>query len=187
LNNGTISLNTNGGTPNYSYLWSNGMVTSNIANLAPGNYFVTITDTKNCSLEQNFLIQQPTPLIINESISNITCFAENDGLISVIGTGGTGGIFYAWNTGANGNFINNLGAGSYSVTITDANQCESTESYLLSEPSILTAAVVTTPATSTLVALLKHLYRAVHQIILIVGPMAQARRKSQIWQLEVIQ
>jgi len=152
LNNGTISLNTNGGTPNYSYLWSNGMVTSNIANLAPGNYFVTITDTKNCSLEQNFLIQQPTPLIINESIGNITCFAENDGLISVIGTGGTGGIFYAWNTGANGNFINNLGAGSYSVTITDANQCESTESYLLSEPSILTAAVVTTPATSTLVA-----------------------------------
>ncbi len=151
-NNGSISLTPEGGTPPYSYIWSNGVMNSSVSNLAPNTYFVTVTDLNNCSLIQSYIIDQPQQLVINESIGNISCFAENDGIISASATGGTGGIFYSWSTGGIGTIIVNLGPGSYSVSVVDINLCQAVETYSITEPSNLIAVVSTTSASSPLVA-----------------------------------
>ena len=149
---GSISLNVNGGSPSYSYNWSNGNSGIINPNLSEGTYIVTITDANFCSLTQSFFITQPAVLAINESIGNITCHSSNNGLISASTTGGTGGVFYSWSTGATGQIITNLGPGSYSITVTDGNLCSTTETYELIEPTAMNAQVNTTQASSPLVA-----------------------------------
>lgn len=152
LSDGIVTLVVNGGIPNYNYLWSNGITGNIAANLSAGTYTVTVTDFNSCKIVETFFITQPTALSINESIGIISCNADNDGIISATITGGTGGGFYAWSTGSTNSIITNLGPGTYSLTVTDANLCQASETYVLTEPDVISVEIETTPASSTLVA-----------------------------------
>ncbi len=124
--NGSIDLSVAGGVAPYTYSWSNGATSQDIAGLAAGNYTVTITDNSGCTDVETFTVTEPAVLTINPDIRDVNCFGDNTGRIRSNVTGGTGPYTYAWSTGNTGRNLNNRVAGTYSLTVTDANGCVAT-------------------------------------------------------------
>lgn len=135
---GAINITVVGGTPNYTYLWSNGANNSTANNLSAGNYSVTITDLNNCSATSAYVIAEPTAITFGSaSISNVNCFGGNDGSATISPTGGTGAYTYSWNGVIGANPQSGLTAGTYSVIVTDANNCTASTQIVISEPNAL--------------------------------------------------
>ena len=120
---GSLTVSASNGQPPYSYSWSNGQNGSNLNNLPPGTYTVTVTDASACSRELSVNLPAPTPLQATLLTENAICQGAEDGAISVFLSGGTGAYDIQWSTGATGSSINGLGPGLYSVTATDGNGC----------------------------------------------------------------
>ena len=138
-NNGTIDLTVNGGTAPYSYAWSNGSTAQDQFSLAAGNYTVTVTDANGCtSVNSALTITQPAAALSGavSSSGNVNCFGGSNGSISLNVNGGTAPYSYNWSNGASTQNISGLSAGSYSVTVTDANGCTTTlNSLVISQPA----------------------------------------------------
>jgi gliding motility-associated-like protein len=144
-NNGSSTATGSGGTPGYTFVWSNGETGPTINNLIAGAYIVTMTDANGCSIVQTTTISQPaTALTVSISKTDVSCFGGNDGSATATATGGTPGFTFLWSNGANGPTANNLSAGTYVVTATDANACTAEQTVAVAEPPLL---VVTTTAT----------------------------------------
>ncbi len=139
--NGSAAVSASGGTPGYSYLWSNGATTSTITGLTAGNYSVTITDANACQITRDFTINQPAAsLTANASKTDVSCNGGNNGTASVSTSGGTGPYYYSWSpSGGTNATATGLGAGNYTVTITDFNGCQITRSVTINQPTALTA------------------------------------------------
>ena len=121
--NGSATVGASGGTPGYTYSWSNGASGPTATNLSGGMYQVTVHDANNCTKVHNVLITEPQPLNGNPAPTGANC-GNNDGTVVVTPSGGT--YPYYFNIG-NGNtqvpvFLN-LAAGSYTITLTDAHNC----------------------------------------------------------------
>lgn len=141
---GEATITTVGGTPNYNYSWSpTGGTGQSAANLSAGNYVVTITDTRSCSTSVALTITQPTALTGSLDVTNATCGFSNGSIAAQI-TGGTSPYSYAWSNSATTSSINSLNTGTYSVQITDANNCVQTYSTSLSNTPALLASVTST-------------------------------------------
>ncbi len=121
--NGAIDITVSGGTAPYTYLWSNAETTEDISGLIAGNYSVTITDAKGCSLPANFTVSQPDPLTVSGLIIDVLCNGGNNGSVDITVSGGTQPYSFVWSNGETTEDISGLTAGNYSVTITDANAC----------------------------------------------------------------
>ncbi len=123
--NGSVTLSATGGTSPYTYAWSNGAITQNLSNLSAGNYSVTVTDANGCLSQSSVVISQPSGAL-NATVSasqNVLCHNQATGSIDVTVTGGTAPFTYVWSNGATTQDLSNIGAGTYSVTVTDANEC----------------------------------------------------------------
>ncbi|MFK7946612.1 MAG: gliding motility-associated C-terminal domain-containing protein [Saprospiraceae bacterium] len=144
-NDGSIQTSVNGGTPSYTYLWSNGSTNQNISNVAPNTYTVTVTDVFGCTATQTTTITQPTQLNGTISGTNVNCFGGNNGNVATTISGGTSPYSYLWSTNATTQNLSNIPAGNYIVTITDDNNCQTTLSTTITEPANFT---VTTMATN---------------------------------------
>ncbi len=134
---GSIDLTVSGGLPGYSYLWSNGLITQNNANLPGGVFIVTVTDQNTCSKTAIFTITEPLPISLNQSITELSCNGGTNGAISIFPSGGTPIYTYVW---SNGNITNKqtaLSAGIYTVTVTDSNQCSMVQDFILTDPPSL--------------------------------------------------
>ena len=118
-NTGNILLNAQGGTPPYQYLWSNGLTSETGENLEAGNYSITLTDNNNCETTTFVTLSAPAELLLDFSTGNASCAGSNNGELTGLPSGGTPPYTYAWNTGNTNNAINNLAAGSYTLTVTD--------------------------------------------------------------------
>ncbi|MCR9066842.1 MAG: hypothetical protein NXI00_22920, partial [Cytophagales bacterium] len=126
-----------GGTTNYSYSWTpagGSLATAN--NLAAGTYTVTVTDANGCNASATVNITQPN--VLSASISsqtNVSCNGLSDGAATVSVTGGTTNYSYSW-TPAGGSLAtaNNLAAGTYTVTVTDANSCNASATVNITQP-----------------------------------------------------
>jgi uncharacterized repeat protein (TIGR02543 family) len=132
---GSITLSAAGGVGGFTYEWNNGATGNSLANLAAGSYVVTITDNNQCEQTAQINLQEATPMVTAVDISAISCNAGANGSITLAVTGGAGNYQYHWSTGASGNTVANLPAGSYEVTITDANNCGQVELITISDPS----------------------------------------------------
>lgn len=147
--NGSATVTASGGTPSYSYHWSNGATgtgnSSTQSNLAAGTYTITVTDILDCQSTGTVVINQPSAIIINaQNIRNITCHGMNDGLISVTASGNSGIVSYLWSNGATTSTVNNLSAATYAVTVTDSgNGCTKSASFVITEPSPLVISALT--------------------------------------------
>jgi gliding motility-associated-like protein len=147
---GTSSITITGGTPSYSVNWENNNSTTSIASYTAGTYTVNVMDANGCvTASQSITINQPvTPLQIASSTqTNITCYGYSNGTASVFITGGTPNYNYTWlpsSTTSTTNIANNLGTGSYTLTITDRNNCVTAQTYTITEPLILTAIISNT-------------------------------------------
>ena len=143
-NNGSISLFASGGVTPYTYVWSNGATTQNISNLNASAYTVTLTDANGCSINRSATLSQPSTIIATVNASPVSCFGNNNGAVSLNVSGGTAPYSYAWSTGATTQNVSGLGAGLYTVTISDANGCTSSQSATVTEPVNLVASVTST-------------------------------------------
>ncbi len=147
---GALSVTATGGNPNsYTYSWSNGQNGASIVNLMAGTYTVTATDASGCTATANYTLSDPTailPTII--ATSTISCNGGNNGALSASATGGNASNYtYLWSNGQAIDNISNLVAGTYSVTVTDANGCVATTSRTLNNPApIVASATVTSQA-----------------------------------------
>ena len=136
VNNGSATANPSGGTPGYSYSWSNGTSNQTANNLAPGNYTVTVSDDNNCTAIENISID-PVDCNIDASTSHsdVSYLGANDGSATASATGGPTPYSYSWSNGSSGASINNLSPGNYTVTATAANGCFDTASFTIDEVS----------------------------------------------------
>ncbi len=134
-NDGAIQLNVSGGTPIYTYVWSNGSQTKHQNEIGINNYFVTVTDANGCSNIQSFLITQPDSFSVAASIADALCFGEANGKIQLNVSGSNPPYSYAWNNQSNTAQIQNLPAGNYTVTISDNKHCTTAKTFSVAQPS----------------------------------------------------
>lgn len=141
--NGAAAAVVSGGTPPYSYSWlPNGETTPSISNLCAGSYTVNITDANGCVNTASVTLIQPTALVLVPSVTNTTCNGSCNGSAGVAASGGVGPYNYLWAPGGQTTpVINNLCAGSYTVTVTDASNCTGTAIITVTEPQALTAGI----------------------------------------------
>ncbi len=138
-NTGSITLTPGGGTPPYTYNWSNGSNSQNPMNLPVGTFNGTVTDANGCQQTVSVTLTQPTQLSATAVGTNPICNGGSTGSINLTPTGGTPPYTYVWSNGSTSQDPTGLPAGSFSVTITDANGCQQTASASLSNPPQITA------------------------------------------------
>jgi gliding motility-associated-like protein len=121
---GEIVFNTTGGTAPYTYKWSDNQSTQTASGLSGGTYTVTVTDAKGCSVTSNGIVVKAggSPISLTTTKANATCSGFNNGSIQVTPTG-AGPFTYKWSNGSTNQINTNLGAGTYSVTVTNASGC----------------------------------------------------------------
>jgi hypothetical protein len=137
-NLGSATASVTGGTPSYSYLWSNGQTGMSISNLVGGNYALTVTDANNCTAVKSFTITvTPNPTCTVVLTQPITTLNGSDGKLTVNASAGAAPYTYLWSNGLTTQTITDLGPGSYSVTVTDATNCTTTCNFTLYAPAKL--------------------------------------------------
>ncbi|MCB9305040.1 MAG: T9SS type A sorting domain-containing protein [Lewinellaceae bacterium] len=128
---GAASLVLTGEAQPVAFLWSNGDTTQNIIDLTPGMYSVEITDANNCQASVTVNITQPPVLLANATATAETGLGANDGTATAQPTGGTEPYSYLWSNDETSATITGLAPGSYSVTVTDDNDCTSVQTVIV--------------------------------------------------------
>ena len=144
---GSINLTAvTGGSGTLTYNWIPALGnTANPTNLNLGNYTVTVTDSKNCTATATFTIANNQPeLILSSTVTNVKCKGGGDGAIQINIAGGCSNYAYVWTAGLSGPNPQNLKAGIYTVTVTDAS---------LPLQSKILSVTVTEPAADVSIAL----------------------------------
>jgi hypothetical protein len=135
---GSASVAPTGGLGNtFTYNWTSGGTGATESGLLAGTYFVTVTDSTGCSVEDTAVVNQPTDLVLAvDMVMDVTTCGGNDGGIMISVSGGTAGYTYLWNNSATTEDVAGLTAGTYSVTVTDANGCvDSTAVLTVNDPA----------------------------------------------------
>ncbi len=150
-NNGTVTLSQNGGTAPFTYIWSNGATSSTITSLAAGTYTSTLTDANGCQIIGTALVNEPAPYS-NWSLNTVSpeCPNQNTGSATAEITGGTMPYTFTWNTGATGNTLSNVVAGTYTISVMDANGCSSSVNVLIKSNDVTPPSVSAQNATIAL-------------------------------------
>jgi len=142
---GSIDITVGGGTPGYTFNWSNGETTEDVSGLASGSYSVTVTDATSCSDVQFYTVPSISSGVAATSTSTDELCGNAAGTINVTVTGGTTGYTYNWSNGTTTEDLNNLSAGIYDLTVTDASGC----SIMLSDTIINDNGSLAATSTST--------------------------------------
>jgi gliding motility-associated-like protein len=147
-NDGTAQVVVNGGTPPYTYAWSNGMTGQSISGLNAGTYTATVTDDLGCT--QTATVNLINPAAVSGVVSTLTpvrCFGESNGAATVTASGGTPPYTYAWTSSPAQNTpgATGLSAGSYTVLITDRQGCFTTVGVQIPQPVNALGASITAP------------------------------------------
>lgn len=148
-NTGAINISVSGGTAPYTYNWGGGITIQNRSNLAAGTYSVTVTDANSCTASTTATVIAPLAITATPTATPVNCFGTATGSISLAVSGGTSPYTFLWNDGTATQNRTNLNAGTYSVTIRDANNCtQSVSNITVSQPpSGLSISTTTTPTT----------------------------------------
>jgi gliding motility-associated-like protein len=137
-NDASITLTITGGIAPYTIVWSNLGSGTFQGNLSAGDYLITVTDAHNCVQTLNVNIPEAPIFTINPVVKNISCFGDHNGSINLNIVGGIAPVKLVWNDSAvAGNVRNNLGPGSYTVTIIDSKPCTIKRTFIILEPQLL--------------------------------------------------
>jgi len=136
---GSATVSATGGTGAYTYSWSpSGGTAATATGLAANTYTVTVKDANNCSAAQPVTITEPATSVTASvtSQTNVLCFGNNTGTATATASGGTGTLTYSWNTTPVQTTATATGlpAGTYTVTVKDANNCSATANATISQP-----------------------------------------------------
>ncbi len=149
-NDGTATASATGGTVagGYGFEWSTTPIqtTATATGLVAGTYTVTVTDDNMCTATSQIDVNEPLALTLTISGTDVSCAAGMDGTASVVATDGTAGYTYLWSNSPPGQtaMITGLTAGTYTVTVTDANDCVETASITIDEPMAMTVTAIET-------------------------------------------
>ncbi|MBK7410018.1 MAG: hypothetical protein IPJ40_19390 [Saprospirales bacterium] len=123
---GAIQVTVSGGTPPYTFAWSNGADTEDVTGLVAGEYTCMITDADGSITLGPITISEPPAIGASFMVVDESVAGANDGSIDLTVTGGTAPYIYSWSNGVNTEDLENLPDGTYCVTVTDGNFCEYT-------------------------------------------------------------
>ncbi|HVA98882.1 MAG TPA: PKD domain-containing protein, partial [Bacteroidia bacterium] len=142
--NGYTEVIPTAGTLPYTYSWTpSGNITANANNLCAGNYCIKVSDANGCSFDTCVTVSEPPAMNVSiASSTNDSCYGECDGTATSLVTGGTTPYTYSWNTVPTQTTVQATGlcAGTYKITVTDANGCSNSASVTITQPSQLTVA-----------------------------------------------
>ncbi len=124
-NDGAINLTVSGGATPYKYSWSTGEKTQDIQNIRAGYYEVEVEDDNGCLIFKEFEVNEPDPVNIAFTCIDASCSGDT-GSLSVDVSGGTAPYTYAWSNDSTGQKNTGLSIGTYTVTVTDDNNCSTT-------------------------------------------------------------
>ena len=144
---GTATATPSGGTGAYSYSWNTSPVqsTSTATGLAAGSYTVTVKDANGCPATASMTITQPAAAVtIATTQVNILCFGAATGTATATPSGGAGAYSYSWNTSPvqSTSTATGLAAGSYTVTVKDANGCTTVANVTITQPPYLSISAI---------------------------------------------
>jgi hypothetical protein len=157
VNDGTITVTASGATQPYTFFLYNsdtdvlitsaakniGESTHTFTGLTSGNYRVDVKGVFACIVTTGpFTIPDRIPVNITESIVNLDCFGDNDGSITLTVTGGNPPLSYLWSTGNTSQNLQNLTAGTYTITVTDSDACTTTAQYSVTQPTQIQATII---------------------------------------------
>lgn len=146
-NNASIKIVITGGLAPYSIVWSNLGSGSFQGNLSSGDYLITVTDALNCTKTLNVNIPEVPIFAVNPVVKNISCYGDKNGSINLNFVGGITPITLVWSDSkVAGTVRNNLGPGSYTVTITDSKPCTITRTFIILEPQLAVLSATITNA-----------------------------------------
>jgi len=131
---GDIILTPRGGTAPYTYIWSNGSTNKDLTDVTMGTYEVTITDDHDCQLIYSESIGESEELELVSAVTDVLCEGEANGTIFIDVSQGVSPYVFNWSNGQATKNVTDLIAGTYSVTITDANSCTKEFSFFVDEP-----------------------------------------------------
>ena len=143
---GTVTATVTGGVPAYNYQWNDpaSSTTATVNGLESGTFTVIVTDSWGCDDTTSVTLTQPTLMSVSiSSSSNAQCNGDVNGNAYVAATGGTPPYSYIWNNPANTTtpLLPNVGAGTYTVTVTDNLGCSGTATAVITQPDVLVAAI----------------------------------------------
>ena len=120
---GSIALEVVGGSPPYEFSWISGLTGPTPSSLPVGTYSVTIVDSRGCQLiQEDIALPARSQLSFSSTVTPPSCIGLNDGQI-ILNTGGVPPISYLWSNGMTSNTLNDIGVGTYGVTVEDAEGC----------------------------------------------------------------
>ncbi|MCX6277602.1 MAG: hypothetical protein NT004_05865, partial [Bacteroidetes bacterium] len=143
---GSALMAASGGTPPYTFSiptqpsgGSASVSGNNIIGMKAGSHTIRVTDANLCTANISFSITQPgSALSASHTSYAPTCFGGEDGRIDVTVTGGTSAYTYQWSNGTVSKDPSGLLAGTYTITVTDANGCTTTGAYPVTNPAAVT-------------------------------------------------
>ncbi|MDO8366059.1 MAG: HYR domain-containing protein, partial [Saprospiraceae bacterium] len=149
---GSIDLSVSGGSSPYAYAWTGGATTQDRSGLVAGTYTVTLTDANNCTKTLSATITEPTLVVLSTTQVNVLCNGSSTGSIDLTVSGGVSPYTYSWTGGATSQDVSGLAAGTYTVTVTDANACTKTSSVTITQPTVIVLSAILTQPTNCFVA-----------------------------------
>ena len=136
---GAIDMTVIGGTMPYIYQWSNGTSTEDNNNIIAGQHTIILTDSNLCKAYDTITITEPNALTSNNVTTDVSCNSGSDGEIDLFVFGGTTPYDYVWSNGDTLKDVFGLSANTYSVTITDAKNCQLVVPIIVDEPLPISA------------------------------------------------
>jgi hypothetical protein len=133
----TINLIPYGGVQPCSYLWNTSNTTPGLDSLLAGVYFFTISDALGTQVTDSITINEPAGLFSYGYVNDVSCNGESNGIINITPYGGRSPFTYEWSNGDTTQDLFMLNGGTYFLTITDRNNCNSISLYYVNEPTAL--------------------------------------------------
>ena len=144
--NGSVSINASGGTPSYSYSWSSGPSAQTVNGLASGTYSVTVKDANNCTFSTTAIVGSTGGAVFAApTLSNLLCNGDKSGSVTMTASGGATPYSYLWSNGSTAPTISKVAAGTYTVSLTDGNNCQSITTVTLTQPPAIIPVVSSSP------------------------------------------
>lgn len=141
---GAVDLTVTGGNGGNDFIWTGGLQTEDIINLSGGTYSVTITDQNGCSHADTVVVNEADSLLLSHTATDVSCYGNSDGAVNLTVTGGNGGNAFLWSGGQTTEDLTAITAGTYSVTVSDANGCSVEQTAVVQQPAQIAVAATLT-------------------------------------------
>ena len=142
---GAVGSLASGGTSPYTYSWNvSAANTDSLSQLSATSVSLQLTDANGCQTADTIAVTEPSALSLDFTVLDVACFGGSDGQVTATAGGGQGGYQYGWSNGQQTAVASGLQAGSYQLSLTDANGCMLTQPVTVNQPSALSASVTTT-------------------------------------------